>query len=188
MRDRRARFMDRARRLKGMRTPLSGAIKGVLDTLSGYGGNYTVTSLADETNLNRRTVEKAVDAIVEMQRVLEDRKIVLEDVNRTKVLRLEPRFGLRNVPEDVQRLLIRSAYFPLPSREQEILAYLCLRGSTSYSKALKLDRTESILKLLDQGQIARTRQGRIYLTKEGILTARGTLDIYPELHNVQNIS
>ena len=181
-------FMERARKLRGARTPLPTAIKGVLETLVTHGGSCSITGLASETSLNRRTVEKAVNAIVELQKFLDDKKIVVEEVNRTKLLRLEYRHGLRSVPDDIQRLLIRSAYFPVPSREQEILTHLYLRHVTSPNKALKMERTELVLKLVRQGQLARAKNGAVYLTEEGLLIAKGTLDIYPELRNVQSIS
>ena len=165
------------------RTSFPEAVRKILDTLSGSEENFTITSLSLSTGLNRRTVEKALDVILETQEVLEHRKISVEKLNNIKMLRMEEKSGLLSLPDNIQKLIIRSAYFPAPSREEEIIAHLYLKGAIARDKAITLDKSRLVKKLIEQGQLAE-EQGKIYLTEEGIAVAKGALDLYPELKKI----
>ncbi|NWG09172.1 MAG: hypothetical protein HXX80_02480 [Nitrososphaerales archaeon] len=165
------------------RTPFPEAIRKILDALSGSEENSTITSLSLSTGLNRRTVEKALEVILEAQRVLERKKLSIGKLNRIKMLRMEEKSGLLSLPDNLQKLIIRSAYFPTPSREEEIIVHLYLRGALSRGRAISLEKSELVKKLVKQGQLAED-QGKIYLTEEGVTVAKGALDLYPELKEV----
>lgn len=45
-------------------------------------------------------------------------------LGQARLVQLSERGGLLNLPEDLQRLIIRTVYYPTPSREEEILVYL----------------------------------------------------------------
>ncbi|MDA4130805.1 MAG: hypothetical protein OK457_08550 [Thaumarchaeota archaeon] len=88
-----------------------------------------------------------------------------------------------NLPEDVQHMLIKTKYFPLPSREQEILVYLFLKKAFDKKSATFLDNSQSIVKdLLKAENIAMTDDSKMYLTDIGKMVSQGTLEIYPELN------
>jgi len=125
---------------------------------------------------------------MEIQRVLKDKKIVMEKVNKTRVLRVEERSGMLSLPDHVQKIIIRSLYFPTPSREEEILVHLHLRNATNERTAIKSEDARIIRKLLRQGQILPTADKRIYLSREGFIVAKGALDTYPELMQIQRES
>ncbi len=165
------------------RTSFPEAIRKILDTLSRSEENFTITSLSSSTGLNRRTVEKVLDIVLETQGVLEYKKLSVEKLNKVKMLRMEEKSGLLSLPDNIQKLIIRSAYFPTPSREEEIIVHLYLERAISRKKAIHLEKSNLVGKLIEQGQLAE-EQGKIYLTEEGITVAKGALDLYPELRTI----
>jgi len=170
--------------LKNERTGFPEAVKTILDALDKKGDGISVTSLARETNLNRRTVEKALNLLESVQEVLSDKKLDVTKVERTRIVRFR-NTGLLGLPENVQKLIIRTAYFPTPSREEEILVFMQLRNSVSPENALKVERSKLLEKLLKQGQVLESSDGRFYLSDEGQTVAKGALKLYPELQNVE---
>jgi predicted transcriptional regulator len=170
--------------LKNERTSFPEAVKNILDTLEKRGDGISITSLARETNLNRRTVEKALNLLESIQEALLDKKLDVTKMERTKIIRFR-NTGLLGLPENIQKLIIRTAYFPTPSREEEILVFMQLRNSASPKSALKIERSKLLEKLLKQGQILESSDGRFYLSDEGQTVANGALKLYPELQNVE---
>ncbi len=81
-------------------------------------------------------------------------------------------------------MIIRSAYFPAPSREEEILTHLLLRHATQKGSAFDLGAIGSIKEFLEpllrQGQIASV-ENHYFLTDDGAIVARGAIELYPEL-------
>lgn len=163
------------------RTSFPEATKTVLKTIGKEEDSLTVSRLIQSTGLDRRTVEKVIETILETQKVLTNTKIKMEKVNNMRVLRLEDKSGMLSLPDPIQKLMIRSLYFPSTSREEELLANLYMRNATSKKNALKLDDVKLVNRLLKQGQILSTAGRKFYLSKEGIMVAKGALDIYPEL-------
>ncbi|MGQ9468654.1 MAG: hypothetical protein ACUVTD_02325 [Nitrososphaerales archaeon] len=162
------------------------AVKKILNVLSGSEDNFTIASLSSSTGLNRRTVKKALEVILEAQKALERKKLSIEKLNRITMLRMEEKSGLLSLPDNLQKLIIRSAYFPTPSREEEIIVHLYLKGALSKDKAISIKESELVKKLIKQGQLAK-EQGKIYLNEEGIIVAKGALDLYPELKKIIEI-
>lgn len=165
------------------RTSFAEATIKVLDCLKD-GRTLTVGRLAEETELNRRTVEKVIDMLTKLQPTLEKMKLEVTELPRFKSIALKERAGLLSLPDNIQKLIIRTAYFPAPSREIELLAYLHLKGATSPRTAAHVEKTPTVDKALKQGQIKETEGEKIYLTDEGEMVAVGALDLYPELSHL----
>jgi DNA-binding transcriptional regulator YhcF (GntR family) len=165
------------------RTSLSEAVSMVLGTLKNERA-LTVNDIAKETHLNPRTVRKTISVLEETHSIFQREKLVVSKTNSGVYLTIEPRqIGLLNLPEDVQHMLIRTKYFPQPSREQETLVYLFLKKAIDKKSATFLDNSQSIVKdLLKAENIAMTDDSKMYLTDIGKMVAQGTLEIYPELN------
>lgn len=162
------------------RTSFPRAVEAVLDHLETHRRVHTVSSLARDVKLNRRTVEKAVELILKTQHFVEQYRILLEGLERVRMLRIIERGGLSSLPSAVQKMVIRTLYFPNPSREQELLTHLLLRGATGPKEAVKLPGDRLGAELEKAGHIAQI-DGRFYLTRDGRRIAEGTLSLYPEL-------
>lgn len=151
----------------------------ILDALE-KGDDFSITSLSEKAKVNRRTVEKAIPVLEHLQKLCSEKRIEVSRVNRMKIVRLTERTGLLGLPEDLQKLIIRTAYYPTPSREEEILVHAYLKDAKTPEKAIPLEKTEIVKKLLKQGQLLEAEKG-IYLSDEGEIVALGTLKLYPEL-------
>jgi hypothetical protein len=97
-----------------------------------------------------------------------------------KLVAVSERTGLLELPENVQRLIIRTMYYPNPSEEEIILIHLLLSEAFPPEKSLSLRKDHAIQKLVDQGQILEENK-KLYLSDEGKIVAQGALKIYPEL-------
>jgi hypothetical protein len=104
------------------------------------------------------------------------------------IVHAKERAGLALYPENIQRLIVKTAYYPTSSREEEILAFLLIHNATGASKGQSIPDGDSKLKsLVEAEHIARTSDGRYYLTADGQMIARGALKLYPELREVSRI-
>jgi len=162
------------------RTSLPEAIKIVLDTL-GTGESFSISDLSKQANLNRRTVEKVLEVLETTQKHLLEKKLEITPLKHAKIVQLNERFGLLNLPEELQKLIIKTRYYPTPSREEEILVFAHRQGAFSPENAVKMEKTTLVKKLLKQGQFHETREGKIYLSDEGRIVTEGALKLYPEL-------
>ena len=70
---------------------------------------------------------------------------------------------------------------PAPSVDISCLVSLLLEGATSKETARKLCELPHVSKLKKDGTIAKTERDYIYLTKKGILVAKGALKTFPQL-------
>ena len=109
------------------------------------------------------------------------------DRNNKEVEPKQP--NLLGLPEDVQKMLIRTKYFPQPSREQETLVHLLLKGAVNENSGAFLEKTPLVAQLLETENIASIPEskgsaGTYYLTDIGRMVAEGSLAIYPELKTV----
>ena len=162
------------------------AIKILLDTLEN-GDAYSISQLSRETDLNRRTVEKAINLLSETQKYFLERKLEVIEISRAKIVRFTKKFGLSDLPEELQRLIIRTVYYPNPSREEEILVYVYNQKAFSPERTIKMEKSSMVKKLLKQEQLMRAHtKGTVYLSNEGKIVAEGVLELYPELKNLQN--
>ena len=159
------------------------SIRIVLDTLKS-GEPYSISRLSREAGINRRTVEKALSILEETQTYLLEKRLNITKLGQARLIQLSERSGLLNLPEELQRLIIRTAYYPAPSREEEILVHLYREGAFSPETAITINKSELVQKLLKQGQLLETNKEKMraqYLSDEGKIVAQGALKLYPEL-------
>jgi DNA-binding transcriptional ArsR family regulator len=165
------------------RTSLPDAVRTILKSLE-KGEGFSISQLSRETGLNRRTVEKALKLLEEVQETLAEKRLNIVKLQGTKMVQFRKNLGLSNLPENIQKLIIRTAYFPVPSREEELLVYVSQKGAFSAARAVPVERSSLVEKLLKQGQLLESGEGKVYLSEEGRIVAKGALKIYPELQSV----
>ena len=171
------------------RTPFDEACETIVKTLAEKQTVFSVTSLAKELKLHRNTVEKCIDMLVRLEKIgLEDYRLKLENVDNKKIIMVQRRTGLLSFPEDIQRLIIKARHFPLPSTEGYVLLYMYLKNAITLKNAIKIkcikivsDKEDTINTLIKQGQIKKSKNGLIFLSDEGIIVAKGVLEIFPDL-------
>lgn len=167
------------------RTSLDEACQTLFKVLVDRQKPYSMTGLAKETRLHRQTVEKCINLFWTLEKAyLDNYRLKVNIIDKKKVIELERRTGLLSYPLEIQRLIIKTQHFPLPTSEGYALVYLYLKDATSPSKAIPINtqvENEVLERLLRQGQIKETTESEYYLTDEGIVIAKGTLRIFPEL-------
>jgi len=168
--------------MQAERTSFPDAVRTLLDVLEKR-ESFSISGLSREAGLNRRTVEKALELLLDIQKHFLENKLDVIEMNRLKLIQLSARSGLLGLPENLQKLIIRTVYYPTPSMEQEILTHLYLRGAFLPENAVLLTKSGVIQKLIRQGQILEN-EGKFYLSDEGRIVAEGTLKLYPELKDV----
>lgn len=164
------------------RTSFPEAVKTILETLKKE-KSLSVNALSKETKLNRRTVEKTLKLLLEIQPYFQEIKLGSVQSDWRKLVEVKERTGLLGLPENVQRLIIRTIYYPNPSEEEIILIHLLLNEAFIPEKALPITQNLAVKKLLEQGQLVESK-GRLYLSDEGKIVAQGALQIYPELSEI----
>lgn len=97
-----------------------------------------------------------------------------------KIIRLTERTGLLALPENLQKLIVKAAYYSTPSREEEVLIHVYLKSAKTPETAIPLDETDVVNQLLKQGQLLEAKKG-IYLSDEGEIVIQGAIKLYPEL-------
>jgi len=162
------------------------AVRILLDTMA-KGNTFSLSDLSRQAGLNRRTVEKALGLLSVTQNYLQENKLEITNIAHTKIVRLDKRYGLLSLPEELQKLIIKTAYYPSPSREEEILVYAYRQEALSPEKAVEMEKSLLVKKLLKQGQLHETSEGKIFLTDEGKIIAQGALKLYPELKDLSSL-
>ena len=164
------------------RTSFPEAIKIILEALETERSS-TVTTLSRKTGLNRRTVEKSLKLLFEIQPYFQTIKLSNVESDWRRLVEVKSKTGLLELPENVQNLIIRTIYYPNPSEEEIVLIHLLLKDAFSMEKALALNKTHAVHKLVEQGQILEEND-KMYLSDEGKIVAQGALKIYPELSEI----
>jgi len=164
------------------RTSFPEAVKTILETLKTE-KSLSVNALSKETNLNRRTVEKALKLLIEIQPYFQQIKLNPVETDWRRLIQVSEKTGLLELPEDVQRLIIRTIYHPTPSENEIILIHMLLNNATSPTKSVRLNKDSAVKKLVEQGQVVE-ENGKHYLSEEGNIVAQGALKIYPELREL----
>ena len=178
---------------KNVRTPFDEAIKQILQHLIETRKSYSITGLAREIGLHRNTVQKSIELLDILEKKwLDDYRISLQEVDNKRFIRIERRTGLLSYPEELQKLIITGKYYPTYSEEEYLLVFLYLRHATTSNKSILLPNRgkhneEMITKLVKQGQMKENKEGRLYLTDEGVIVAKGALKIYPSLADANTI-
>jgi predicted transcriptional regulator len=169
------------------RTSCPEAVKIMLSTLKS-GETYSISQLSRETGLNRRTVKKTLDILAETQKHFLGKTLDITKLGQTLIIQLSDKGGLLNLPEELQNLIIRTAYYPTPSREEEIIVYLYREKAFSPENAITLNQSALVKKLVKQGQLLETTKENKrahYLSDEGQIIAKGAVKLYPELESAE---
>ena len=161
------------------RTDLTNAVLQIIKTTQD-GKSYTLNKISEETKLNFRTVQKALRLIEACQTQLESKKINITRSKHAIHIQTKPKIGISSMPIDVQKMLIRTSYYPTPDRSEEVLVYLLQNGATKNTSAIKMNPSIVLDELITSEHVI--RKGRnYYLTDMGTLTAKGAMSLYPEL-------
>jgi hypothetical protein len=170
------------------RTSLDDACEVIIKQLLEKQKPYSITGLAKEAGLHRKTVEKSINLLLTLEEIWNEYyRLKLNTIDNRKIITLESRTGLLSYPEDIQRLIIKARHFPMPTQEAYVLVNLYLNGAVSPKNALPVEGKKEILnKLLKQEQIKEQGKSHYYLLEEGIIVAKGTLRIFPELEKNKN--
>ncbi len=164
------------------RTDFPRAVQQVLKVLSD-GRPYTINRLAQEANLNFRTVKKVIDLIEQTQRSLQSRRV---DVSATSdnhtVVQAREKSGLASLPEHIQNMVIKSIY-PEITEEEKVLTHLLKRGAVSEKTAVWMAKSEALNRLIEAEHVIKTGE-KFYLTKDAQVIAKGALSLYPELQEL----
>lgn len=167
------------------RTDFSTAIQKVLSTLES-GEPYTLNKLAQDTKLNFRTVKKAIELLQESQKLLHDKVLETSSMDNLTLIRIKDKGGLALYPENVQRLILRTSYYPTASREEQVLTYLLLNNATNERSAIEMPEDKVVIELIEAEHIAKSEEGKYYLTSVGQMIAKGALKLYPELKDISH--
>jgi len=92
--------------------------------------------------------------------------------------------GMSSLTEKVRHLIIKASYYPMVSREEEILTYLLAHNATEANSRIKIDKDQTLAKLIKAGHVGE-KIGKFYLTNMGKMVANGALMLYPELRGIQ---
>lgn len=161
------------------RTDLTSATLQIIKTLQN-GESYTLNKISRETELNFRTVQKAFKLIEACQEQLESKKINIIHRNHAVCIQMKSKNGTTSMPTDIQKMLVRTYYYPTPDRNEELLVYLLQNNATKSASAIPMNSS----KLLDELVVAEhiIKKGKkYYLSEMGTITAKGAASLYPEL-------
>lgn len=125
------------------------------------------------TGLHYTTVRRYVNLLDSVQK-MPTIEVIRGD--KTTLVRLRTR-KLSLLSEEEQNKIIKS-YLPKLEEDTKILITLMDKRIVSQKSAVKLKRTRMIKKLIKQGQLKETGDGRIFLTELGRRIASGAKKIY----------
>lgn len=166
------------------RTDFVTAVEKTLETLKS-GESFTQNKLAQKTKLNFRTLQKVLIHLGGVQSILQDKIIDISDLDNVKIVRMKERVGLASFPDSMQKMIIKTLYYPTSSREEEILVHLLLRKAISKDFAIPIPEDSILKELLEIEYVAKTKSASYYLTSDGVMVAKGALKLYPELKEVK---
>ncbi len=161
------------------RTDLTSATIEIMKTIAN-GKPYTLNKLSEKTELNFRTVQKAVVLIEEFQKQFESKKINITYLGNSTHIQMKSKNGITSMPIHVQKMLMRTTYYPTPDRNEEVLVYLLQNHATIPSSAIHMN-SNVILDELVSAEYVIKKGKKYYLSEMGIITAKGAISLYPEL-------
>lgn len=166
------------------RTDFPTAVTKALKILKS-GETYTQNKLAQKTDLNARTIQKVLSLLGEVQSALKEKEIDISESENVKIIRMKEKNGLASLPDSLQKMIIKTLYYPTASREEEILAHLLIKNAIGKKSAISLPEGKMLKELVKAEQISQTDSGKFYLTDIGIMVARGATELYSELKSMQ---
>jgi predicted transcriptional regulator len=154
----------------------------ILETLKS-GETFTMNKLALKTGLNFRTVKKSLQLLDKIGSLLNEKKIDISHADKITLVQMKDKTGLASLPEHIQHLIIKTAYYPTISREEELLAYLLLHNAIDARSAIPMRKDKTLQELVEAEQVLE-KERRYCLTSTGRMVAQGALRLYPELKTV----
>lgn len=161
------------------RTDLTSATLQIMKTLQN-GEQYTLNKISEKTELNFRTVQKVFKLIEACQTQLESKKINITHLNNAVHIQMKPKSGITSMPAAIQKMLIRTSYYPTPDRNDELLVYLLQNNATKETFAIQMDSSKLLDELVAAEHIIKKGK-KYYLSEMGLITAKGAMSLYPEL-------
>jgi hypothetical protein len=161
------------------RTDFSTAVTKALKILKS-GESFTQNKLAQKTALNARTIQKVLLLLDEVQSVLKEREIDVSDLDNVKIIRMKERTGLASLPEGIQKIIIKTLYYPTASRDEEVLTHLLIRHAIDDKSSVSIPEDKILHGLQEAGYVSK-KDGKFYLTDDGVVVAKGAMELYPEL-------
>lgn len=89
--------------------------------------------------------------------------------------------GWKSLPDSARFSLIKSEYYPVPTRNAWIMARLLAEGATDRGSAARMPEDDGMRELVGTGHVGAVGGGRFYLSDEGASLAQGVLSMYPEI-------
>ncbi len=167
------------------RTDFPTAVQKAFEVLK-TGETFTQNQLAERTGLNFRTIQKILIHAQYVQNHLKENEISISESGSYKLIQMQPRSGLASFPENIQKMIIKTMYYPTISDSEEILVHLLLNNAISPSCAITMSPDRTLKKLIDAEYVIQTDDGRYCLTEDGSTIAIGALELYPEIRNIQD--
>ncbi len=164
------------------RTDFATALEMILDILES-GKPYSLSKLAQEANLNFRTVKKILHVLESSQSSFSGKHLDVSNLDNLTVIKMKEKTGMTLFPEHIQNLIIKTSHYPAVSREEEILTHILLKNATNPDSAIDL-REDHILKELVESEHVGKINDKYYLTEDGRYIAKGALKLYSELEKI----
>lgn len=161
------------------RTDLSKATLQIMKTIQN-GETYTLNKISEKTELNFRTVQKALLLIESCQKQLESKKINITHSEHATQIQMKEKNGITSMPLNIQKMLIRTSYYPTPDRNEEVLVYLLQNGAIKNTSAIQMDSSKILDELVTAEHVIKKAK-KYYLSEMGAITAKGAMSLYPEL-------
>ncbi|MCH7969276.1 MAG: hypothetical protein IH841_08560 [Thaumarchaeota archaeon] len=161
------------------RTDFPTALEMVLDVLK-TGEPYSVSKLAQEANLNFRTVKKILHVLESSQSSFSGKHLDVSNLDNLTVVKMKEKTGMTMFPEHIQNLIIKTSHYPTVSREEEVLTYLFLKNAINPDFRIDLPEDHVLKELVEAEHVGKIN-GKYYLTEDGRYIAKGALKLYPEL-------
>ncbi|QLH07105.1 hypothetical protein [Nitrosopumilus ureiphilus] len=161
------------------RTDLVSATLQIMKAIQN-GEAYTLNKISKKTELNFRTVQKALNLIEACQKQLESKKINITHLGHATHIQMKSKSGITSMPMHIQKMLIRTSYYPTPDRNEEILVYLLQNGATKNTSAIQMNSSPILDELVTAEHVIKKGK-KYYLSDMGAITAKGAMSLYPEL-------
>lgn len=124
-------------------------------------GGHTREAISSRTGLSAGAVEVVADAMSRHGATAE--------------------LGWKSLPDSARFSLIKSEYYPVPTRNAWIMARLLAEGATDRGSAVRMPEDDGMRELVGFGRVGAAEGGRFYLSAEGASLAQGVLSMYPEI-------
>ncbi|MGI0074681.1 MAG: hypothetical protein ACREA5_01925 [Nitrosotalea sp.] len=170
---------------KRKRTDIMNATVKILEELKN-GQPYTLNKLSEKTKLNFRTVKKSLALLELYQKELENKRLDVSYLDKMASIRIKEKIGMTSLPEKIQNLILKTAHYPIPNRDEEILTFLYLHKAIDEQSAIKMSEHNKLRELVEAEHVVE-KKGRFYLSKMGKTIVKGAMKLYPELGKMHQL-